>query len=54
MEGRHPATILCGDSPDAYNDIDQPERVVPERTHLEFESGSAALPPHSITILEIG
>jgi len=54
LEGRHPATVLCGDSPDAYNDIDQPARVVPERTHLEFESGSATLPPHSITILEIG
>ena len=53
LEGQHPATVLCGDSPDAYNDIDQPDRVAPERTHLEFEAGSAALPPHSITFLDI-
>jgi alpha-N-arabinofuranosidase len=53
LEGRYLATMLCGDSPDAYNDIDQPMRVVPARTHLEFKLGSAALPPHSITILEI-
>jgi alpha-L-arabinofuranosidase len=53
LEGRYLATMLCGDSPDAYNDFDQPTRVIPARTHLEFKLGSASLPPHSITILEI-
>lgn len=54
LEGVYPATILCGDSPDAYNDVDRPSRVVPVKAHLEFHSGCAELPPHSLSILEVG
>jgi alpha-L-arabinofuranosidase len=53
LEGRYPATVLCGDSPDAYNDIGKPERVAPVKGQLDFQSGSAILPPHSITVLEV-
>jgi alpha-N-arabinofuranosidase len=47
------ATVLSGDSPDAYNDVDQPDRVVPKRVELRFQNGAIDLPPHSITILEL-
>ena len=53
LHGNYPATVLRGDAPDAYNDIDQPERVVPEQGRLEFQNGTAVLPPHSVTIVEI-
>ncbi len=32
LVGRYDATILAGDSPDAFNDVEHPNRVVPERT----------------------
>jgi alpha-L-arabinofuranosidase len=53
LSGSFPATILCGDSPDAYNDINQPERVRPQKELLTFTDGAALLPPHSLTILEV-
>ncbi len=53
LEGQYAATILSGDSPDAYNDVEQPARVAPEKGVLNFVSGSAALPPHSVAILEV-
>ena len=51
--GAFDATVLAGDSPDAYNDIDHPGRVVPERTRLEFRDGLTKLPPHSLSIVTI-
>lgn len=45
------ATTLSGDSPDAYNDISQPERVVPEVRTLHPKDGMVSLPPHSVTML---
>lgn len=53
LQGEFAATVLCGDAAEAYNDIDQPERVVPERMRLAFQNGTASLPPHSVTIVEI-
>jgi alpha-L-arabinofuranosidase len=53
LQGVYPATTLAGDSADAFNDIDNPDRVTPEPRQLEFESGAVTLPPHSITILEV-
>ena len=50
--GTYPATILSGDSPDAYNDVEHPDRVVPERTSLTFRDGAVRLPPHSVTIVK--
>lgn len=53
LEGTHTATQLVGDSPDAFNDIEQPSRVVPEQRELRFTAGAVELPPHSVTIVEI-
>ncbi|MFF2486156.1 alpha-L-arabinofuranosidase C-terminal domain-containing protein [Microbacterium sp. NPDC058062] len=53
LSGRCNATILSGDSPDAFNSVDRPHRVVPERTTLEVAAGRVTLPPHSVTILEV-
>jgi len=47
------ATVLAGDAPEAFNDVDRPERVVPQRVHLTFQNGAVRLPPHSLTILEL-
>jgi len=52
LEGVHDATILSGDSPDAYNDVEHPNRVVPEKTQLTFRQGVVHLPPHSLTIVK--
>lgn len=52
-DGSYRATILDGDSPDAFNDIDSPGRVVPRTTWLEIKHGRVCLPPHSVTVLEI-
>ena len=53
LSGNFPVTVLSGDSPEAYNDVDRPERVVPQKTELRFTKGTARLLPHSITILEV-
>jgi alpha-N-arabinofuranosidase len=53
LEGTHEATILSGDSPDAYNDVENPNRVVPEPARLAFKQGVVSLPPHSLTIVRI-
>ena len=45
--------VLTGDSPEAYNAIDNPYRVVPEHKRLRFEDGVVELPPHSLTILKV-
>jgi len=50
-EGPRDATILAGDSPDAFNDVAHPNRVVPERRQLAFRKGVVSLPPHSLTIV---
>jgi alpha-N-arabinofuranosidase len=51
LDGRYRATVLSGDSPDSYNDIEHPNRVVPEQTQLRFTEGLGHLPPHSLTII---
>jgi alpha-N-arabinofuranosidase len=53
LEGTYEARILAGDSPDAYNDVERPNRVVPERKQLTFKQGVVRLPPHSLTIVRI-
>ncbi|HUT92291.1 MAG TPA: alpha-L-arabinofuranosidase C-terminal domain-containing protein, partial [Thermoguttaceae bacterium] len=53
LEGRFRATILAGDSPDAFNDIDDPNRVVPQQKQLAFNKGVTNLPPHSLTIVRV-
>ncbi len=51
--GRYAATVLSGDSPDAYNDIAGPDRVVPQAVELACVDGAVCLPPHSVTILSL-
>jgi alpha-N-arabinofuranosidase len=53
IDGRYEATILAGDSPEAFNDVEHPNRVVPERTQLTFEKGVVKLPPHSLAIVRV-
>jgi alpha-N-arabinofuranosidase len=48
MEGSYDTILLCGDSPDAYNDIDHPNRVEPFKQTMIFKEGKVELPPHSI------
>ncbi len=44
------ATLLSGDSPDAFNDVDHPERVSPVEQDLKFAKGVVSIPPHTIAI----
>ncbi len=53
LDGKYRATVLAGDSPDAFNDIDAPNRVTPQTISLLFVGGSVALPAHSVTIVEV-
>ncbi len=52
-EGTYDATILAGDSPDAFNDVQHPHRVVPESRQLSFKNGVVMLPAHSLTIVKL-
>ena len=53
LQGKYRATVLAGDSPDAYNDVDRPQRVVPQTLDVSFTDGQTELPPHSLTIVEV-
>jgi alpha-N-arabinofuranosidase len=53
LDGQYNATILAGDSCDAFNDVENPNRVVPQRKRLTFSKGIVNLPPHSLTIVKI-
>jgi alpha-N-arabinofuranosidase len=53
LDGKYPVTLLTGDSPDAYNDIGSPDRVIPVKSRLAFSQGVCHLPPYSLVILEI-
>jgi alpha-N-arabinofuranosidase len=53
VRGTYEATVLASDSPEDYNDIENPDRVVPTKAQLTFEQGTIRLPPHSLTIIKI-
>jgi hypothetical protein len=53
LDGRYRATILAGSTPDAFNDIENPNRVAPVKTKLTFARGVVSLLPHSLTIVKI-
>ncbi len=53
LDGTYTATVLSGDSPDSYNDIDHPDRVAPQKTELTFRNGIVNLPAHSLTIIHV-
>jgi alpha-N-arabinofuranosidase len=52
LSGDYEAMLLAGDSPNAFNDIQHPDRVSPERTRLTFRKGVVSLPPHSLTMVD--
>lgn len=51
--GRFGAIQLAGDSADAFNDIEHPGRVTPQKIKLHLANGVAKLPPHSLTIVKL-
>ena len=52
-DGNYEAITLAGDSPDSFNDIDNPTRVQPVKSMLTFTQGVVTLPPHSLTIVKV-
>jgi alpha-N-arabinofuranosidase len=53
LDGRYEAVILAGDSPEVFNDIEHPDRVVPQTKLLVSKKGVISLPAHSLTIVKI-
>lgn len=53
LDGIFDAIVLRGDSPEAYNDVQHPERVVPTRTRVTCAKGIIQLAPHSLTLLKV-
>jgi alpha-N-arabinofuranosidase len=53
LAGPYDAIVLTGESPDSYNDIEHPDRVVPRKTTLVFTNGVVNLPPHSLSIVKV-
>ena len=51
LDGEFDATVLAGDSPDAFNDVEHPQRVAPEKRKARFSKGVIDLPPHSLTVV---
>ena len=51
LDGTFDATVLAGDSPEAFNDVEHPERVMPEKQKVQFSRGVINLPPHSLTVV---
>jgi alpha-N-arabinofuranosidase len=53
IRGTFEGAILSGDSPDAFNSVEHPNRVVPEKKEIEIVNGVVRLPPHSLTIVKL-
>ncbi len=53
LDGICKATLLTGDSPDSYNDIEHPNRVVPKKVEVTFKKGVISLPPHSLVVVDV-
>ena len=45
------ATVLEGCTPDDYNDLEHPERVVPQERSLKVKDNTVTLSPHSLTVI---
>ncbi len=50
-DGAIAATVLRGDSPDAYNDVGSENRVAPEEITLAIKDGKVVVPPHAVAII---
>lgn len=53
VSGKIETVILSGDSTEAYNDINNPNRVIPERKQMIMKNSHVMLPAHSLTIFQI-
>jgi alpha-N-arabinofuranosidase len=53
LDGTYECVVLKGESCDAYNDVDNPNRVIPVKTYMTLDMGSTELPACSLTILLI-
>jgi alpha-N-arabinofuranosidase len=53
LHGTYKTTLLTGDSPDACNDVEHPNRVTPKKMDLTFKNGIVDLPPHSLTVFHV-
>lgn len=51
VNGHCSLTTLCGDAPDAYNDLTHPDRVTPIATEVMIECGAITLPPHTVSVI---
>ncbi len=47
------ATFLSGDSPDAFNDIATPDRVVPVTRDISIRGGRVTVPAHTLLIVSL-
>ena len=54
INGIYKAKMLTGKSINTYNDIQNPDRVIPKEVELKFTNGIVKLPPHSLTIVHVG
>ncbi len=53
LRGPVAAEVLAGDGPDAFNDVDAPDRVLPRQVSLDVHDGAVRLPPHSVTLCRV-
>ena len=45
--------VLTGDSPDAFNAIENPDRVHIDEKVFELRNGGIELPPHTVAIVKL-
>ena len=53
LDGVYKASLLTGDSPDSYNDISHPNRVITKKVEIAFSNGVTDLSPHSLLIVHV-
>lgn len=53
LTGSHKATVLAGDSVDAFNSVDAPDAVAPRELTLSDENGVYRIPPHALCMIEV-
>jgi alpha-L-arabinofuranosidase len=53
INGNASIIVLSGDSPNAFNDVGEPNRVVPVKRFIVIKNGNIILPAHSLVILNI-
>ncbi len=53
IDGQYTATLLTGETENAYNSIENPNCIEPVAIEQEFINGETVLPPHSLTIVQI-